>query len=93
MRPNKRLNIKNYRLTNITTSMFASLFFGRSRLLKCSKQNPSLFFSNKKMGPYKRTQIAALLFYPGGAAVEECRSRRGMNLVYHGILPGNSKSL
>ena len=46
---------------------------------------------NMKEGPYKRTQIAALFFYLGGAGVHKCRGRRGitneeweMNLFYLG---------
>ena len=34
------------------------------------------FCTAQNWGPNKRTQTAALLFYLGGAAVEECSSRR-----------------
>ena len=51
-------------------------------------------FSNVFMGPFKRTQTMALLFYLRGAAVEEHQGRRGIWVIYLGtpLLPRRCRS-
>ena len=57
---------------------FSKTFIQTNNLLKSHCTNLT--------GPYKRTQTVAFLFYCRGATVEECRSRRGMRVVYPGAL-------